>query len=42
MTIKELYEWAVANGVEDLHCIVDHGEGWEEVEPDVYFDEVVL
>ena len=30
MTIKELYEWAVKNGVENLPYKCDYGEGLTE------------
>ena len=36
MTIKELYEWAVENGAENLPYVCDYGEGIEQPdEPEV-------
>lgn len=33
MTIKELYDWAVENGVEDFDYKCDYGEGITEPDP---------
>ena len=42
MTIKELYEWAIENGVENLDYKCDYGEGISEPDPPTIEEKFVV